>query len=50
MYIYVQNRVMHYDVTNRVTNSKTLFFQVFWVVTPCEKSFNIISKLVNRDF
>ena len=27
----LQNRVTHYDITNRVTNSKTLFFLIFRV-------------------
>ena len=27
----LQNQVMHYDVTNQVTDSKTLFFKIFQV-------------------
>ena len=40
----LQNRVTHYDVTNRVTNAK------FELVTPCEKSFHIILELATRDY
>ena len=43
----LQNRVTHYDVTNRVTNSFLLFFEL---VTRYEKSFNIVLELVTRDF
>ena len=45
----LQNQVMHYDVTNRVTNSK-FFKKIFELVTRCEKTFNIILELVIRDF
>ena len=43
----LQNRVTHYDVTNRVTNSFLLFLEL---VTRYEKSFNIVLELVTRDF
>ena len=46
----LQNRVMHYDVTNQVTNSRIFFFKFFEVVTRCEKNFNIVLQLVTRDF
>ena len=47
----LQNRVTHYDVTNRVTNSKILlFFLFFELITRCEKNFNIVLELVTRDF
>ena len=47
----LQNRVTHYDVTNRVTNSKILFFLYFFeLITRCEKNFNIVLELVTRDF
>ena len=46
----LQNRVMHYDVTNRVTNSKILFFKKFFeLITRCEKNFNIVLELVAGD-
>ena len=31
----LQNRVTHYDVKNRVTNSKFFFFLIFELVTRC---------------
>ena len=47
----LQNQVMHYDVTNRVTNSKILFFLYFFeLITRCERNFNIVLELVTRDF
>ena len=50
----LQNRVTkpgwHYDVTNRVTNSKIFFFWFFELLTQCEKNFNIVLELVTRDF
>ena len=27
----LQNRITHYDVANRVTNSEILYFLIFWV-------------------
>ena len=39
----LQNRVTHYDVTKRVTNSKIFFKKIFELVTQFEKSFNTIS-------
>ena len=47
----LQNRVTHYDATNRVTNSKILFFLYFFqLITRREKNFNIVLELVTRDF
>ena len=46
----LQNRVMHYDGTNRVTNFNLFFFYFFELVTRCEKSFNIILELITRNF
>ena len=35
----LQNRVAHYDVTNRVTNSKILSFLIFRVNNSMSKTF-----------
>ena len=39
-----------YDVTNQVTNSKTLFFLIFRVSNSMSKNLNIVLELVTRDF
>ena len=46
----LQNRITHYDVTNRVSTSKILYLCFFELVTRCKKNFNIIFELVTRDF
>ena len=47
----LQNRFTHYDITNRGTNSKILFFLNFFeLLTQCEKNFNIVLELVTPDF
>ena len=45
----LQNRVTHYDVTTRDTNSKDSFL-IFRVKTRCEENFNIVLELVTRKF
>ena len=44
-----QNRVIHYDVTNRVTNSEFLFL-ISRASNSCEKNFKIVSEIVTRNF
>ena len=44
----LQNRFTHYDVTNRVTNSKIVFFLIFELVIRFEKT--LVLELVTRDF
>ena len=44
----LQNQVTHYDVTNQVTNSKILFFQIFRVSNLMWKNLNIILELLRK--
>ena len=46
----LQNRITHHDVTNQVTNSKSLLFKIFELEAQCEKNCNIILELLTRKF
>ena len=46
----LQKRVKHYEVTNRVTNSKIVLFKFFELVTRFEKNCNIVLELITPDF
>ena len=48
--IELQNQFTYYDVTNRVTKSKVLYFYFFELVTQCERNFKVMLELVTRDF
>ena len=46
----LQNRVTHYDVTNRVTNSKILFFKIFRVSNSMWKKLSYSFRVSNSRF
>ena len=46
----LQNRVTHYGVTNRVTNSKILKFLIFRVSNSMRKKINIVLEFLNSRF